>query len=146
MCGAEIENMEGASLFAMADAMGLKVMQIRAISNRVGESFEQWCVNEALEALEDGDFSLAAAYAEREEKGFFGMHLRIKLLMEQGDFAAAKELLLEMLRAEEPLHKVSLYAVLCELEICCRETDDFKGAYTYANDKVQLLERMLREF
>ena len=51
LCGAEIENMEGASLFAMADAMGLKVMQIRAISNRVGESFEQWCVNEALEAL-----------------------------------------------------------------------------------------------
>ena len=49
--GAEIENMEGAALFAMAEAMGLKVMQIRAISNRVGDSFECWYLKEALEAL-----------------------------------------------------------------------------------------------
>ncbi len=49
--GAAIENMEGATLFAMASAMGLDVMQIRAISNRVGEAFEQWRINEALEAL-----------------------------------------------------------------------------------------------
>ena len=49
--GAEIENMEGAALFAMADAMSLKVMQIRAISNRVGEEFARWRINEALEAL-----------------------------------------------------------------------------------------------
>lgn len=115
----------------------------RELTLRFESPFSEYIT--ALEALEDGDFSLAAAYAEREEKGFFGMHLRIKLLMEQGDFAAAKELLLEMLRAEEPLHKVSLYAVLCELEICCRETDDFKGAYTFANDKLQLLEELLKE-
>ena len=100
---------------------------------------------EVLEALDEGDRSLAAAYAEREEDSFFVTHIRIKLLMEQGDFAAAKELLLELLRAEEPLHEVSLYAVLCELEICCRETEDFKGAYTYANDKLQLLEELLKE-
>ena len=49
--GAEIENMEGATLFAMAQAMELCVVQIRAISNRVGESFDKWCINEALEAL-----------------------------------------------------------------------------------------------
>ena len=49
--GAEIENMEGATLFAIAETMDLCVMQIRAISNRVGESFERWQINEALEAL-----------------------------------------------------------------------------------------------
>lgn len=49
--GAEIENMEGATLFAIAEAMGLCVVQIRAISNRVGESFDKWHINEALEAL-----------------------------------------------------------------------------------------------
>ena len=51
LCGADIENMEGAALFAMAEVMGLCVMQIRAISNRVGEEFERWHINEALEAL-----------------------------------------------------------------------------------------------
>ena len=49
--GAEVENMEGATLFAMASAMALNVMQIRAISNRVGEEFEKWHIDEALEAL-----------------------------------------------------------------------------------------------
>ena len=49
--GAEIENMEGAALFAMAEAMGLKVMQVRAISNRVGDEFKKWSIKEALEAL-----------------------------------------------------------------------------------------------
>lgn len=49
--GAEIENMEGAALFAIAEEMGLCVVQIRAISNRVGESFEMWHIDEALEAL-----------------------------------------------------------------------------------------------
>ena len=51
LCGAEVENMEGAALFAMASAISLNVMQIRAISNRVGEEFERWHINEALEAL-----------------------------------------------------------------------------------------------
>ena len=49
--GAEIENMEGAALFAMAEAMGLRVVQIRAISNRVGEEFERWNIKGALRAL-----------------------------------------------------------------------------------------------
>ena len=49
--GAEVENMEGAALFAIAKEMRLCVVQIRAISNRVGESFEMWHINEALEAL-----------------------------------------------------------------------------------------------
>ena len=49
--GAEIENMEGATLFAIAKEMRMCVVQIRAISNRVGESFEMWHINEALEAL-----------------------------------------------------------------------------------------------
>ena len=50
-----------------------------------------------------------------------------------------------MLNSEEPLNEISLYTVLCELEICCRETEDYKGAYNYASEKVQLLEQLLKE-
>ena len=60
--GAEIENMEGAVLFAMAEAMGLRVMQVRAISNRVGDEFKKWSIKEALEAL-----ALALKRVERSE-------------------------------------------------------------------------------
>ena len=49
--GADIENMEGAALFAMAEVANIGVTQIRGISNRVGEPFERWRFREAVEAL-----------------------------------------------------------------------------------------------
>lgn len=48
---AQIENMEGASLFAICRALGVRCSQIRTISNRVGDPFEEWALDEALEAL-----------------------------------------------------------------------------------------------
>ena len=50
-CGAEVENMEGASLFALAEVLGFRAMEIRAISNIVGEPFHSWRMEEAVESL-----------------------------------------------------------------------------------------------
>jgi nucleoside phosphorylase len=49
--GADIENMEGAALFAMSEAMGFRAVEVRAISNRVGESFDKWHLDDAIVAL-----------------------------------------------------------------------------------------------
>ena len=49
--GAEIENMEGASLFAMAEAEGVECAEIRAISNYVGEERKDWNIELAIERL-----------------------------------------------------------------------------------------------
>ena len=49
--GADIENMEGAALFAMAEIIGFRAVEVRAISNRVGDSFDKWAVDEAVAAL-----------------------------------------------------------------------------------------------
>lgn len=49
--GAEIENMEGAALFAMAEVLDFEACEVRAISNRVGEPFGSWRVDEAIAAL-----------------------------------------------------------------------------------------------
>lgn len=49
--GADIENMEGAALFAMAEVLGYRAVEVRAISNRVGEPFEKWAVDEVVTAL-----------------------------------------------------------------------------------------------
>ncbi|MBO5962528.1 MAG: hypothetical protein J6Q01_05250 [Alistipes sp.] len=49
--GAEIENMEGAALFALAQAEGVRCGEIRAISNYVGEERSEWDIPLALERL-----------------------------------------------------------------------------------------------
>ena len=49
--GAEIENMEGAALFALAEAEGVQCGEIRAISNYVGEERSEWDIPLALERL-----------------------------------------------------------------------------------------------
>ena len=49
--GAEVENMEGAALFALAQAEGVRCGEIRAISNYVGEERKDWNIDLALERL-----------------------------------------------------------------------------------------------
>ena len=101
---------------------------------------------DALEALDRGELEAGVTFlSDSDPSLFFAHHVRVRLLMENRAFADAKAELLKLLNAEEPLNEISLYTVLCELEICCRETDDYKGAYTYASDKVQLLEQLLKE-
>ena len=49
--GAEIENMEGAAVFALCHRYGIPCAEIRAISNYVSDSREQWDIPTALKAL-----------------------------------------------------------------------------------------------
>ena len=50
-CSADIENMEGAALFAMARDMGFRAVEIRAVSNVVGDDFSKWNIALATENL-----------------------------------------------------------------------------------------------
>ncbi len=56
--GAEIENMEGAALFALAQAEGVQCGEIRAISNYVGEECKEWNIELALENLTEAILNL----------------------------------------------------------------------------------------
>ncbi len=100
----------------------------------------------ALESLDNGESELAISFLEETDaESFEHLHVQICLLMQNREFRAAQKALLLLLKEETPLQKVALYAVLCELEICCRECEDFKGAYNYANEKVELLEQLVKE-
>ncbi len=72
--GAQIENMEGASFMALCQRHSRRGVQIRAISNIVGEPFEMWRVDEALEHL-------AASVAEFNQRGLFKQNLSYKLFI-----------------------------------------------------------------
>lgn len=99
----------------------------------------------ALDALETGDSGPAEQFSAPDAERFYALHLHARCEMANGNYRDARSELLRLLNGEDPLNEVGLYAVLCDLEICCREIEDFKGAYRYTNEKVQLLEQLLKE-
>ena len=71
-------------------------------------------------------------------------HLAAHAQMSRGDYVQAGELLTQLLHDESARSEVLMYCLFCDLEICCREQSDFRGAYEYSQNKVALLEKMLR--
>ena len=71
------------------------------------------------------------------------MHYDARELMAQGDYGRAYGMLHSILLGEESLPEPVLYFVFCDLEICCREIRDFKGAYEYSIDKMELAQKLL---
>ncbi len=101
---------------------------------------------DALDVLDEGNHAATTELlSELDADCFFATHIQIRLLIESTHFDEAKHALKRLLGKENPLNEIELYTVLCELEICCRETEDYKGAYGYTTEKVQLLEQLLKE-
>lgn len=76
------------------------------------------------------------------EKPYFA-HIVARNSMKIGDYASAYKSLHKILIDQEMIPEPMLYFVFCDLEICCREIGDFKGAYEYSNNKMSLIQNML---
>ena len=106
---------------------------------------------DALDAFDNGDTSMAETLIEQlvqsGENSFFKAHLQNKLLIIQKNYKQAQKILQQLLQDScTPLNKIELYTVLGDLEICCRENEDYKNAYRYASEKVELVEQLLKEY
>ena len=106
---------------------------------------------DALDALDRADTSVAQQlieqFADSGENSFFKAHLQNKLLIADGNYKQAQKALQQLLQDSDlPLNKIELYTVLEDLEICCRENEDYKNAYRFASEKVELLEQLLQEY
>lgn len=76
-------------------------------------------------------------------KSAYTLHLSAKMCMREGNYTQAYDQLHEILRDEISFPEPMLYFIFCDLEVCCRETQDFKGAYEYSIDKLELLQKLL---
>ena len=92
---------------------------------------------------EERNSGFICALKALDERSSFILHLEARAHMEQGNFREAYERLYRILTEEAMVPKPMLYFVFCDLEICCRELEDFKGAYEYANNKLVILQQML---
>ena len=65
--------------------------------------------------------------------------------MYEGYLSRALELLCRIIDSSCVIPKILIYLASADLEICYRETGDFRGAYEYSQNKLTLLESMLSD-
>ncbi len=97
-------------------------------------------------ALMNGVSVDTAAYLESTaENEVYARHVRATICMSERDHAKAHSIILGILNGSDEVPSPLMYILFRDLEICCREIGDFKGAYEYAGAKVVMLERLLSE-
>ncbi len=110
------------------------------------DSFSVYCdmINDAEERGWDGVSHLSERLGLLPEESSFSLHVNARILMEHGDYKEAHRLLYKLLCGEDyGMPEPMLYFVFCDLETCCKEIDDFKGAYEYSGNKMALLQKLL---
>lgn len=73
------------------------------------------------------------------------LHLRARRLIANENYESAIDVLRSVSESETILDRFLLCLVSADMEICCRETGDYKGAYEFSINKLELLEHMLAE-
>lgn len=73
----------------------------------------------------------------------YRLHIDARGEMAKEDYRSAYEKLHSILVAQDVIPEPMLYFVFCDLEICCRELGNYKGAYEYSNSKMTLIQNML---
>jgi transcriptional regulator with XRE-family HTH domain len=114
------------------------------IYSAMNDDFARYII--AFEALLQGRSDMAKTIISGlDASSHYYMHIssRIDMLEEKYDEAYSKlyTILTSPIKIQEPF----MYFVFCDLEIVCRERKDFKGAYEYSNDKIELLQKMLTD-
>lgn len=79
------------------------------------------------------------------EEHVLARHIEALMAMRANDYTGAMEQLQAILNGSVGIPEPVIYSVFENLEICCRESGDYKGAYEYANNKVGMLDRLLTE-
>ena len=71
-------------------------------------------------------------------------HIQAKLLIEHQGYKQGYEMLHSLLLDDDcELPEPMLYFVLGDIELCCREIGDFKGAYDFSRNKIELMQKLL---
>lgn len=73
------------------------------------------------------------------------LHLQARRQMRDGDYKNALRTLHSVIDSETVPQRLLLYLACADMEICCRETGDYKGAYEFSQNKLEILEHMLAE-
>ncbi len=82
---------------------------------------------------------------QTESDALFILHLKARDRMQNRGYREALGLLRQVIDAPIVPPRLLLYLACADMEECCRETDDYKGAYEFSRNKLEILEHMLAE-
>lgn len=101
----------------------------------------------ALAAYERGDVEGVSAFLSEygEQNTCYVSHIKALFEMSKGNYQSACSILKTIINSDDADCRVIMYDIFKNLEACCREIGDYKGAYEYSVGKVELLEHMLVE-
>lgn len=78
------------------------------------------------------------------EESSFSLHVKARMDMENGKYREAHTALHRLLYEDRfEIPEPMLYFIFCDLEVCCKEIGDFKGAYEYSGSKISLLQKLI---
>lgn len=103
---------------------------------------DRFCVY-ACEFLDESENVRSIVENKSDMSSAYGLHIDAIKHMKTGDYRYAYDCLHSILISDGRIPDPMLYFVFCDLEICCKEIEDFKGAYEYSIDKMELLQRLL---
>jgi hypothetical protein len=63
--------------------------------------------------------------------------------MKLGRYSEAYHILKKLLSSGHDIPAPMLYFIFSDLEVCCRELSDYRGAYEYSADRTGMLEKFL---
>ena len=78
-----------------------------------------------------------------ELKDIYLFHINAIRLIRKGDWAGAYDLLHKILVNSTVIPEPMMYFIFCDLEACCKELSDFKGAYEHSQNKIELFQKLL---
>ena len=84
-----------------------------------------------------------ASYSEIDK--LFILHLQARKQMKMGDYRSALATLRSVTDSETVPPRLLLYFACADIEICSREVGDYKSAYEFSKNKIEILEHMLAE-
>ena len=95
----------------------------------------------AFVSLREGDTNTSCKPLDTDTA--YGLHIKALLHIGNGEYSEAYDCLYNILVGADSIPEPMMYFVFCDLELCCKEKEDFKGAYEYSMDKIDLLQKML---
>ena len=80
-----------------------------------------------------------------DEDKLYIAHMRARIYMQNKEYKRACVTLRSIMDGETVPQRLLLYICCADIEMCYKELEDYKGAYEFARNKMEILEHMLAE-